>query len=295
MGRRVMTVALGCLMACAGDDGPTEDANADAESSAATEAPGDSSGGGDGAGTGANTSGPPATGGGDSPGDGSSGAADDAPQQCVIGQTAASEVVMIGDSYFAITEVPISLWVHARLNGSLDPQESYRTYHQGGTQLSNGQIPGQFDAALADNADIDTLIMTGGGNDVLIGTAAGCLQDPPPAQSCVDSLDVVFGAAETLMAEVAAAGVEHIVYSFYPHLPPGFPPGAKNETLDYAAPIAEQICNDAPIDCHFVDIREAFEGHPEYIGSDAIHPTPAGSQVIADLIWATMVDNCIAQ
>ncbi len=214
---------------------------------------------------------------------------------CTIGSTAASEVITIGDSYYAITTVITGVMVHARLNGSLGPQESYRRYDVGGTQMSNGQIPGMFDDAVAEDPAIDTVIMTGGGNDVLIGSASVCLQDPPPSAACVNALDEVFAAAEALMNRMATAGVQHVVYSFYPHLPPGFPPGAKNETLDYAAPLVAELCEKAPVDCHFVDIRDAFEGHPEYILPDAIHPTDAGSQVIADLIWETMVENCIAQ
>jgi lysophospholipase L1-like esterase len=228
------------------------------------------------------------------PGEGSSEAEESGSSACEIGSTPSSEVVTIGDSYFAITTVITGVMVHARLNGSLDPQEDYRRYELGGTQMSNGDIPGMFDQAVAEDPNIDTVIMTGGGNDVLIGSANICLQDPPPSETCLAALDGVFGAAEQLLADMAAAGVQHVVYSFYPHLPPGFPPGAKNETLDYAAPIVQELCMNAPVDCHFVDIREAFEGHPEYILGDAIHPTDAGSQVIADLIWATMDANCIA-
>ena len=227
------------------------------------------------------------------PGEGSS--EESGSSGCTVGSTASSEVVTIGDSYFAITTVITGVMVHARLNGSLDPQEDYRRFEVGGTQMSNGMIPGMFDQAVAEDPNIDTVIMTGGGNDVLIGSANICLQDPPPSESCLAALDGVFGAAEQLLADMAAAGVQHVVYSFYPHLPPGFPPGAKNETLDYAAPIVAELCANAPVECHFVDIRDAFEGHPEYIRDDAIHPTDAGSQVMADLIWATMEENCIAQ
>jgi hypothetical protein len=218
------------------------------------------------------------------------------PDACGIGSTAPSEVVTIGDSYFAITTVITGVMVHARLNGSLGPQDSYRRYEVGGTLMGNGQIPGMFDMAVAEDPVIDTVIMTGGGNDVLIGSASLCLSNPPPAEACVTALNEVFGAAEQLIADMAAAGVKHVVYSFYPHLPPGFPSGAKNETLDYAAPLVAEMCANAQgIECHFVDIRDAFEGHPEYIAADAIHPTDAGSQVMADLIWATMLDQCVAQ
>ena len=81
------------------------------------------------------------------------------------------------------------------------------------------------------------------------------------------------------------------------HLPDaGLVQGAKNETLDYAAPLVEELCNNAPIDCVFVDTRPAFEGHQdEYFMFDGIHPNPAGSVALANAVWSQMVVNCVAQ
>jgi hypothetical protein len=296
---RVSRAALAAVVAvsCADESGGgsgSGSSGADTEP-VASEGGSESSGASGGPGMGSSEEGVEGEGSSEEGGPGSSEGEETGSGACTIGGTPSSEVVTIGDSYFAITPVITGVMVHARLNGSLDPQEDYRRYEVGGTQMGNGQIPGMFDDAVGEDPNIDTVIMTGGGNDVLIGGANICLTDPPPSEPCLAALDGVFGAAEQLIADMAAAGVQHVVYSFYPHLPPGFPPGAKNETLDYAAPIVEELCTNAPVDCHFVDIREAFEGHPEYITGDAIHPTDAGAQVIADLIWATMEENCIAQ
>lgn len=217
---------------------------------------------------------------------------------CEVGVTMPDEVVMIGDSYLAITTVPTELFVHARLNGSLGPDETWRRYDQGGTQMGNGQIPGQFQAAVNEDPVISTVVMTGGGNDVLIGDANGCLQNPPPEDAaCVAAIDVVFAAAEQLMMDMADAGVEKVVYFFYPHLPEwGFISGAKREVLDYAYPLAQALCESAPMDCIFVDTRDAFAGHEdEYFMVDGIHPNAAGSAVIGELVWDAMLDNCVAQ
>lgn len=232
------------------------------------------------------------------PSDESTGPDETTGQACVPGQTMADEVVMIGDSYLAITTVPAELFAHARAAGALAEDEVWRRYDQGGTQMSNGQIPGQFDDALAEDPVISTVVMTGGGNDVLLGSANGCLQNPPPDDpDCVAALEAVFVAAEALLADMADAGVERVVYFFYPHLPDGgFVQGAKNETLDYAYPLVEEICASAPLDCVFVDTRPGFEGHQdEYFIFDGVHPNDAGSAVIAQAVWDAMVDNCIAQ
>jgi lysophospholipase L1-like esterase len=162
--------------------------------------------------------------------------------------------------------------------------------------MGNGQIPGQFQSALAANPDIKTVIMDGGGNDVLIGDANLCLQTPPPDTECVARIDDVLNAAGNLLDDMAAAGVQDVVYFFYPHLPEGgLVQGFKNETLDYAAPLVQQVCENAPLNCVFVDTRPAFEGHPEYFLNDGIHPNDGGSVVLANTVWSSMVANCIAQ
>ena len=68
-----------------------------------------------------------------------------------------------------------------------------------------------------------------------------------------------------------------------------FAPATLNQTLDYAAPLARDVCeNSTALDCSFIDTRQPFEGHADYITADGIHPTAAGSEVIAKLIWAVM-------
>ena len=59
--------------------------------------------------------------------------------------------------------------------------------------------------------DINTVIMTGGGNDVLIGDASTCLQNPPPDATCVERIDDVLNAASDLMQTMADSGVENVV------------------------------------------------------------------------------------
>jgi lysophospholipase L1-like esterase len=47
----------------------------------------------------------------------------------------------------------------------------------------------------------------------------------------------------------------------------------------------------------FVDTRPAFGDNWATLinQTDYVHPTPAGAQIIANLIWKAMQDNCIAQ
>jgi lysophospholipase L1-like esterase len=220
-----------------------------------------------------------------------------APSDC---SATGSQVVMIGDSYLALSgEMTAQLLRYARGAGTLAESDSYRTYYVSGTQMSGGliqpSIPTQFQQAVTADPHIRYVVMDGGGNDILVGNSSCITTSPAPANaSCVQTLKDAVDAATGLFQQMKAAGVEKVVYFFYPHLPTSGKPYV-NQMLDYAFPIVKAACSDAIIPCYFVDTRPAFEGHPEYIGPDGIHPTAAGSDVIATLVWEQMQQACVAQ
>lgn len=227
------------------------------------------------------------------------------PLICQRGRASAQQVVMIGDSFFHITEIPQRLWQRAREAGSLGVDETYRHYFLSGAMMgaTGGlvtQIPLQWDQAMAENTDVTFVVMNGGGNDVLIADRSCLLQAPPNNTACAATIDTAVNTASELFAKMGEAGVEHIVYAFYPHMPEfglfqGTAP-AINQTIDYAETLARRAC-EASVSppCTFVSTIAAFEGHPEYLNPGDVHASPAGSQVAADLIWQAMVDQCVAQ
>jgi lysophospholipase L1-like esterase len=259
-------------------------------------------------------------------------AATDAPA-CVKGQIPPNKVIVLGDSYLDhpvwSNAIP-DLYAALRNAGSLGATATYREYQLGGAAMNYGalnlNIPYQYETSaktdlwVMNPKDIDTIIMDGGGNDVLIDNQ-GCLNNaqPPPANAaCATAIQGTVDRASKLLQEAAADGVKHVVYVFYPHLDPAgggilpTPAPQVNATLDYAYPLAEQICcgstfastatsytcsgNTSGTECVFIDIRPAFEGHvADYIKSDHVHPTDAGAKVIADLIADAMRAYCIAQ
>jgi hypothetical protein len=249
----------------------------------------------------------------------------DAAPSCVKGQVTGNEVVMLGDSYLD------PAWGNVGPTLMTEANAMYRHYYIGGASLGWGNpntqfyIPYQFDPmALTDTAvmnpsDIKVVIMDGGGNDVLIGNTSCETTAPPSNMSCVTTVQNAVSVAQMKMQEMAQKGVQSVVFFFYPHLDTAgggilqTPAPAVNDTLDYAYPLAEQICcgtsftssltnyscsgQPAPgMTCVFIDTRPSFEGHlADYIKSDKVHPTQAGAQVIADLIWNQMQSHCIAQ
>jgi hypothetical protein len=214
-----------------------------------------------------------------------------------------SEVVMIGDSYFALSgEITKNLQSLATAGGALASGSSYRHYYESGANMypyPDAQvtpIPTQFNDAVTAGADIKYVIMDGGGNDILLQNSQ-CIEVSPDAgpisSDCVTVIDNAVSTAKTLFQTMKTAGVEKIIYFFYPHVPTTGKPSA-DIVLDYSYPLVKAACDDSPIPCFFIDTRAAFEGHSDYIGPDNIHPTTAGSDVIAGLIWSVMQQQCVA-
>ncbi len=251
--------------------------------------------------------------------------APDAAPTCVKGQVTPNEVVMLGDSYLDAPWGNVGPTIMTKANAM------YRHYYIGAASLAWGNpntqfyIPYQFDPmaltdpAVSNPADIKVVIMDGGGNDVLIGNTSCETTAPPANASCVTTIQTAIGTAQTEMQKLAQKGVQWVVYFFYPHLDTAgggilsTPAPAVNDTLDYAYPLAEQMCCGtsftssatnyscagqpvAGLTCVFIDTRPAFEGHlSDYIKSDKVHPTQAGADVITDLVWTQMQNHCIAQ
>ncbi|MET0791261.1 MAG: hypothetical protein ABW061_07035, partial [Polyangiaceae bacterium] len=92
-----------------------------------------------------------------------------------------------------------------------------------------------------------------------------------------------------LLSKMASDGtVEHIVYVLVPEL--STIPGVAT-----MRPQLRQACADSVVPCYFLDLQPSWQGHSEYTASNGIQASGVGAGVVADLIWSTMQDNCIAQ
>ncbi len=201
---------------------------------------------------------------------------------CMKGTTSGNEVVFIGESFIAASQIAADTSALARENGSLQQGESYLDFSVSGTRLGDGAIPRQYEQAAASNP-IRFVLMNGGGNDCL---QAGDPNSPIPA-------------AEALYEQMAADGVEKVVYFFYPDAAGSFGgPGSSLQTcLEEYRPKIKAVCDGltAP-KCYWLDLAETeWDGNEDAFTSDGIHPNAQGSQVTAQAIWDTMVENCVAQ
>ena len=231
----------------------------------------------------------------------------------------ATQVIVLGDSYvyWPSHTFPSDL-AQAAGNGAVGVWDNPytlggRLYAVGGYSMASGGIgliPPELDTAIAADPDITTIVMTGGGNDILIPDAAlagssnckNSTADPPDAV-CQQIVQMAMDAATSMMQKAGDNDIKDVIYFFYPNIPENTSLGGThpNVLLDWAYPQVKQLCDDAPMNtngqvrCHFVDTRPIFKGHSDWFAAGDIHENSTGSKAIADAVVQVMKDNCIAQ
>lgn len=254
------------------------------------------------AGTGAAVAGQSAAGAAASGSGGSSGETSAFQRPCV---SAGKEVVFIGDSYsvYAIAHKSLASFMEtlARKDDALGATDTYRNLAVAGTTLAAAPaaIPGQWEGTKA-MQPIHAVVMSGGGNDVLISNQQCRPEGSETRMDCQKVVQNSLDAAKTLFTSMQSAGVSDVLYFWYPHIPGGLLTGGEKGTSisDYTYPMLEAVAKAASTDTfhvYTVPTVDIFEGHPEYFYSDGLHANDVGEGKIADAIWKVMKDNCIAQ
>jgi hypothetical protein len=217
------------------------------------------------AGSGGSTAGTPA----DSPDAGALGAPD-AGEVIVmhddLGKGNGSDVVLMGDSWMSNT-----LQLEGT-GGGIAPSlqgasgQPYRNYAVQGVMLLSDDsfgpaIPTQWDQAKFVNPDIKTVVMTGGGNDVIQnpGLQSDCDMD---GDQCKEFRKNLIAALDKLWTQMASDGVQDIIYVRY---------AAKSTTMmtGSSTPMVPAICTSGKVRCHSLDTTDLVNGE---IALDNIHP-----------------------
>jgi lysophospholipase L1-like esterase len=210
------------------------------------------------------------------------------------------QVVFIGDSYInyivAHPELSVLIAQDAVKDSALMTGQAYRDYAVAGSTMaaaSLNMIPPQWNTAVAASPDIKTVIMDGGGNDVLINNPQCKAAGSQNNDACKMVVDNTVKAVGDLIGNYTKAGVGDLIYFFYPHAPTG---GA--DISDYALGILQnsaKLVTTASFRMYVVDLVPLFNNHPEYFYLDGIHANAQGEQIIADAVYQVMKDHCIAQ
>ncbi|GAB6095996.1 hypothetical protein JCM14469_22490 [Desulfatiferula olefinivorans] len=204
------------------------------------------------------------------------------------------DIVNLGDSIFALSGD-----IYSELEAKSD--ETWRHYAISGAQMVGGiladPVPDQYADARSDNPDIRVIYMDGGGNDILIPAIAfdpyGCKNCNywwcgDLSRSCKDLIDDIYVATVDLLNDMDDDGVEQVVFMGYYHLKWGLFGDLRklDDAVDYGDKRLRDACINSTVNAVFVDPRNAFEGKEgSYIIADGIHPTAAGSAVLANLLW----------
>jgi len=199
------------------------------------------------------------------------------------------DVITLGDSIFDLNGV-----IQDTLEANAG--ETFRDYTQSGAELSGGilapSVESQYSSAKATDSNISTVVMDGGGNDILIPAT---LFDPYGcrthwwrwniSQSCINLIADQYVVLTNLLNQMDADGVDSIVYLGYYELPRGN--ANLTQTLNYGDAYLGYACETATTaDCAFVDPRGTIPA--SQVESDDIHPTPAGSVNLAGQIWPVL-------
>lgn len=203
------------------------------------------------------------------------------------------QVVTIGDSIFALSgELQDFLESYAG--------ETFRRYTISGAELKGGivatDIYGQYNIAKRDNPNIETIVMDGGGNDILIPSIA--LFDPYNCKTqwyqfgrlsstCKNFIDDIYVDAVNLLNKMNADGVDNVIYLGYYYTKNGlFLLDSMEEAVDYGDMRLAQACRYSAANCKFVDPRSSI--NDSNIIFDGIHPNTEGSRKLANLIWPVL-------
>ncbi|GAA6136054.1 hypothetical protein NBRC116188_28440 [Oceaniserpentilla sp. 4NH20-0058] len=186
--------------------------------------------------------------------------------------------MIVGDSIFALSGD-----IHSYLEDDLN--EEIDTHARSGCQMLGGnlicssyyRIPRQYDRA--SKTGIDTVIFNGGGNDFLLGDGGDCSTSACVSGVLADVEEAIAG----MVSDMQDDGMDQIIFLGYYYTEDENNNAINLESANYKA------ANYPAMGIDFIDTRASFQGNEwRYISSDGIHPTAAGSRVLADLIKAEL-------
>lgn len=199
---------------------------------------------------------------------------------------AASEVLVLGDSLIELSSFADQLEQRAIATGALTQGEHFRVHASYLMSfLAEGvlSISAQYSTARQEGT-ARIVVMDGGETDVLNDVC------PSPVTEQCDAIQAAAKGAQQLLKQMAADGVQHVAYFFYPD-----PNGndTVKERLDVLRPVIENVCGQVPIACHWIDLRPVFAGHSDYLAADGLVFSDTGAAACAESVWQRLQQRCV--
>jgi hypothetical protein len=189
-----------------------------------------------------------------------------------LGKGDGSDVIAIGDSWMNLGATGIQ---QSLVRLSMQP---YRVYGVPGVRLLDEVIPRQYASAKRANPDIKTVVMTGGGNDILL-TGAG-VDRSTAGPATMGQIDMIADRLVKLWDEMGTDGVKDVVYIEYSR------GGGSEAAVNYATEKIKPLCDAAEATrCHWIDADDFLM---MMLSLDGIHPTGDGCDKIATGVIALM-------
>jgi hypothetical protein len=173
-----------------------------------------------------------------------------------------SDVITIGDSFMNLNQSEGTQYSLEKVSG-----RDYRNYGYPGTQLLNGAIPGQFDSAVIENPNIKTVVISAGGNDILLGMITCTFNW---TEACNEQVRRVAAAHTEFRQEMGAMGVEDVIWVHYGYSTSGVSGlhARDDATLPLHRPGRGAVRRD-PRRRHSPDRRGLRHPRPDGLGCDA--------------------------
>ena len=196
-----------------------------------------------------------------------------------------NEIITLGDSIFDLSG-DLQMFLEQEAG------QTFRNYTQSGAELTGGiiatSVKNQYGDAKQTDSNIETIVMDGGGNDILI---PAMILDPYGcrthwwrwniSRSCKNLVNDTYVDLVNLLNTMDSDGVENVIYLGYYELPRGN--ANLTKAVNYGDDRLGDACSNTTANCTFVDPRGQVPAN--HVLSDNIHPNTEGSRTLADLIW----------
>jgi hypothetical protein len=197
-------------------------------------------------------------------------------QRADLGKGDGKDVITIGDSWMLLATTGIQ---ESLTKASGQP---YRKYGRPGTKLLDGVIPGQYATAKRADADIKTVVMTGGGNDIIQNSTlkTDCMQG---GAMCDAQVEKIRTALSELWKQMSTDGVQDVIHVMYSGSAGS---GVKNRETHNVKMAEVCAAVPAPLHCHLLN-TDMLIG-PSDMRGDGIHPTDPGYDKIGKAVFELM-------
>lgn len=201
-----------------------------------------------------------------------------------------SRSVIIGDSmyksgmpFFSGYPSPLAKWLETWAGHSIENNALV------GASLESGWVKSirqQFES-LSYSKPLTTIVMDGGGNDVM-SHKSDCLKFNEACQQMLQNCQQI---AQSIITDARTKGVQNILYLGFYGLE-GLEESAKRGNQ-----LISEVCREKE-KCYFVNpLYNATTGKglkvPEMLGSDKLHPNEEGYELLAEMLWNVTVKEGI--